>query len=389
MIMFKNILMGSLIMVSLHSLANNQKIHPIATAMGGIVLKVDEINVKAWNPQIPDINVVHSAAIHISAQQCPDGGFGWPHNDCTATYNNITSPILQGIHKAWQQTDNNAYLGIMVNGGNFDLTSEFTNGDSRFYTASGLFLWDLSMASGDSIYKDFVDTSFFDELDANTYGPDDLDTAGWIASTVTNRQGAWVNLLPWEFASLPLIANRHCRTAQATLFEQAILDNLNNLDDTSPNTVYSDFIGVAGGVWGLAAVNRQNFPAIVAPLHNINGFSSLKQLADFLVNNQNVDGSWYWHSNIATPTNSDKDTQTTAYAVLALIKANERLADDYLPAINLGQNFLESMQDQFGGFPSFPGGSENIEVESEALTALATVGVYDRIYRSGLECYSE
>lgn len=387
--MFKNILMGSLLMASLQTLANDTKIHPIITSQGGMVLEVSENSVRVWDPQTPDIDVIHAAAIHISAQQCPDGGFGWPHNDCANTYHNITSPILQGVHKAWQQTGNNAYLGIMVNGGNFDLLSEYTNGDSRFSTGSGVFMWNLTAASGDTTYKDFVETSFFSELEASTYGPDDLDTAGWIASVVTNRQGTWVNLLPWEFISLPLIARRHCRFAQATLFEQAILDNFNTMDDTSPDTVYSDLIGVSGGVWGLAAVNRQSFPAIASPLHSINGLSSLKQLVDFLVNNQNPDGSWYWHSKIVAPTDADKDTQTTAYAILALIKANERLADNYLPAINLGQNYLESMQDQFGGFASFPGGDENTEVESEALTALATIGVYDRIYHSGLECYND
>ena len=387
--MFKNILIGSFLLLSFQSLADNQKIHPIVTSLGGMVLTVDEQSSRLWNPQAPDINAIHAAAIHISAQQCPDGGFGWPHNDCSTTYHNITSPILQGVHKAWQQTGNNAYLGIMVNGGNFDLLSEFTNGDSRFSTGSGLFMWDLTAATSDSTYQSFTETDFFTELDANTYGPDDLDTAGWINSVVTGRQGTWVNLLPWEFISLPLIAGRHCRPAQATLFEQAILDNFNSMDDTSPDTVYNDLIGVAGGLLGLAAVNRQNFPAISAPKHDINGLSGLKQLADFLVNQQNPDGSWYWHSKLVKPTNDDKDTQTTAYAVLALIKANERLADDYLPAINLGQNFLESMQNQFGGFASFPGGDENTEVESEALTALATVGVYDRIYRSGLECYND
>ncbi len=168
-----------------------------------------------------------------------------------------------------------------------------------------------------------------------------------------------------------MIAKKQGRMAQATLFEQAILDGFNSMDDTSPQTVYSDLIGVAGGVWGLATLNRQNFPALNSPLHHINGMTDLKQLADFIVSKQNLDGSWYWHSELASPTNDDKDTQTTAYAILALIKANQRLPADYLPAIIAGQNYLESIQDQFGGFPSFPGGDENTEVEAEALSALA------------------
>lgn len=351
--------------------AINYRIHPIVTTNGGMVYQVDTDEVIAWNPQAPDINVIHAAAIHIASQQCPDGGFGWPHNDCTTTYHNITSPILNGIHGAWQQTGNSAYLGIMVNGGNFDLLSQYSNGESRFSTETPLFMWNLSQASADTTYTSFVETDFFSQLDAVTYGPDDLGTSTWINSVVAYRQGTWINLLPWEFKSLPMMAIKHGRYPQAELYVQAILDGFNGMDDTSPDTVYSDLIGVAGGLWGLSVINRQNFPAINSPLHTINSLTSIQQLADFLVSKQNADGSWYWHSNLATPAENDKDVQTTAYAIMALIKVNQRLPVDYLPAINLGQNWLESMQDQFGGFPSFPGGVENTEVEAEALSALS------------------
>ncbi len=351
--------------------AINYKIHPIAITDGGLVYQVDTDEVIAWNPQSPDINVIHAAAIHIASQQCPDGGFGWPHNDCAATYHNITSPILNGIHGAWKQTGNSAYLGIMVNGGNFDLQSQYSNGESRFSTESALFMWNLSQASADMTYTNFVETGFFSQLDNATYGPDDLDTSTWINSVVTFRQGAWINLLPWEFKSLPMMAMKHGRYVEAELYVQAILDGFNSMNDTSPDTVYSDLIGVAGGLWGLSVINRQTFNPINSPLHSINGFSSIQELADFLVSKQNADGSWYWHSNLATPTENDKDVQTSAYAIMALIKVNQRLPVDYLPAIKLGQDWIESMQDQFGGFPSFPGGAENTEIEAEALSALS------------------
>jgi hypothetical protein len=366
---------------------NNQKIHPIVTSLGGVLLKVNPQATKVWNASNPNLDVVHAAAIHIAAQQCPDGGFGWPHNDCTNTFHNLTSPILNGINNAWQLTQNSAYLGIMVNGGNFDLLSTYPNGEFRFSTNSPLFMYNLSQASADNQYQNFVDTYFFGELLAGTYGPDDLDTSGWIASVVSFRQGTWINLLPWEFMTLPSMSTQYQHPAQAELFVQAILDNLNTMNDTSPDTVYSDIIGLAGGVYGLSTVNRQSFPAINAPLHSINGIDSLQQLTDFLLSTQNVDGSWYWHSNLATPANDDKDTQTTAYAILALIKANQRLATDYSTAIILGQTWLESMQTQYGGFASFPGGTENTEVEAEALTALTTeiVAYTNFVFSDGFE----
>ena len=367
-----------------------QKIHPIVSAQGDSTIMPSYTTVDSvkWSPQSPDVNKIHAAAIHIAAQQCPNGGFGWPHNDCTTTYNNITAPILNGIHQAWKQTDNGAYLGVMVDGGNYDLLYQFDTGEPRISTKTPLFMWEVSKASGDSVYYDHIENNIFAAMETSSYGPDALDTAAWIASVVTARQGAWINLLPWEFSSMPLIAQRHCRTNQAALFEQAILDGFNSMNNTDPANVYSDLIGIAGGVWGLAAINRQTFPAINAALHSgINGMTTLQELADFLISQQNSDGSWYWHSNLTSPTDDDKDTQTTAYAILALIKAKERLGLDYLPAINSGQNWLESMQNQYGGFPSNPGGTENTEVEAEALTALATVGIYDRIYTSEFECY--
>ncbi|VAW42129.1 hypothetical protein MNBD_GAMMA01-2270 [hydrothermal vent metagenome] len=112
-------------------------------------------------------------------------------------------------------------------------------------TETPLFMWNLSAILSDPTFQDFTDTSFFSELEAGTYGLDDLDTSAWINSVVTVRQGAWINLLPWEFKSLPLIARRHCRSAQSTLFEQAILDSFNTLDNTAPDTVYSDLLGVS------------------------------------------------------------------------------------------------------------------------------------------------
>ena len=388
--MLNKIALSTLTLVSVQLYAESKwEIHPIVTVGGGYVIYVNAEQTRIWDPQNPTISVVQDAAIHIVLQQCPNGGFGWPHDDCSATNNNITPPIMEGIHQAWKVTNNNAYLGVMVDAGNYDLQATFANTEAKFGVYTPEFMWNLSRNTGDSTYTDFIETSLFTELQNSTYGPDDLDAAGWVASVVANRQGNWINLLPWEFRSLPLIAQRHCRPAQADVFEQALLDGFNTMNDTSPNTVYNDITGLSGGIWGLASLNRQTFPAINAPLHAINGMTSLQQLVDFLVSHQNPDGSWYWHTNLNSPSEAAKDTQSTAYAVMALIKANERLATDYLPAINLGQNWLESMQGQFGGFISGPGGVENTEIEAEALTALATIGVYDKIFSNNLECYPE
>jgi hypothetical protein len=379
-----------LIMAMIYTVQAAEKIHPIVTASHSYVVHVDTTASHQSGPGRTSQQVIEAGAIHIAAQQCPNGGFGWPHNDCSNTYHNITPPIIDGVRQAYQVNPNLGYLGVMTQAGDYDLTHEYGNGEARLGAFTSYQMWNLSRDTGDSTYRDFTESEFFAALEAGTYSDNDLDTAGWINAVETNRTGTWVNLRPWEFSSLVLITQRHCRQVQSGTFELALWNGLGTLDNTDPDNVYSDVIGVAGGLLGLARINRQNFPAINAPLHSgVHGLDTLSELADYLLSLQNPDGSFYWHSNLAAPGESDKDTQTTAYATLALIKANERMATPvYSPAIELAKAWLSSMQTANGGFASYPGDTEhNTEVEGEALSALGTTGVYDRIYQSGLECY--
>jgi hypothetical protein len=370
----------------------NIKIHPIASHHNPVVEIVNSYSQPMWNPQAPDGDVILNAAIHITAQQCPDGGFGWPHDTCASpSPQNTTGPIMRAIRHAWKNTELPVFMDSMLKAGDYNLSFEYANNTPRFGTMTPFWLWNLTHESGDSIYQDFTESGFFSALEAGTYGSgSDMDTQEWIASVESARTGAWVNLRPWEFTDLILVSQRHCRNIQSGMFENAIYRGLGTLDNTDPDNVYSDLIGVTGGAIGLASVNRLSFAAINAPLHGgINGIDSLEALADYLASQQNADGSWYWHSNLAAPSESDKDGQTTAYAIIALIKANERLPNkNYLPAIQLGQEWLLTLQDSDGGFFGYPGDTgHNTEVEGEIVDALGTVGVYDRIFGSGLECY--
>jgi hypothetical protein len=161
-------------------------------------------------------------------------------------------------------------------------------------------------------------------------------------------------------------------SGQDALFEQAVLNGLATLDNSDPSTVYSDVIGVAGAVRGLAFARRYGFPAVVAPLHSgVDGLDTLEDLAAYLASLQNPDGSWNWHSALAAPTISDEDVQTSAYAVLALLAVDKLTAASYRGVAQAGRDWLVSMQLLNGGFPEYPGGEENTEVEGEALTAIA------------------
>ena len=80
-------------------------------------------------------------ADHILDQQCHNGGFGWPHADCSATYHNITGPILLGSLGTFYHTRNDSFLVGPVNGGAFDLTYEYSNGESRFGSFTPMYLY--------------------------------------------------------------------------------------------------------------------------------------------------------------------------------------------------------------------------------------------------------
>jgi hypothetical protein len=311
-------------------------------------------------------------AEHILDQQCHNGGFGWPHDDCSATYHNITGPILLGVMGAYAHTQDPLQLVGALNGGAFDLSSQYDNGEFRFSTYTPVFLHELALRSGNTTFSTHVETNLFGELAAGTYSPDDYDTAGWITAIEDNRTGSWVNLRPWEFSTLVDAAAKLGQPGQADLFEQAVLDGLSTLDNSDAMSVFSDIIGIAGAVRGLAAASRLGFPAISAPLHaGVDGITTLEDLVAYLTSLQNPDGSWYWHSNLPAPIESDKDVQTTAFALLALLEADLVTAVSSVPAAEAARNWMVSLQTPDGGFPMGPGLDENTEVEGEALLAIA------------------
>ena len=346
-----------------------EKVVPAAPAGIGSEAPLGTQSMQLINP--PALRTIFEmGTAHIISQQCADGGFGWPHNDCSTTYHNIIAPIMMGVLTAYPYTRDMSTFGPAKAAGDFEMTWQWPNGESRLHTFSSYYLWKLSMLTGDSKYANHAKTVFFDELNAGTYGPNNWDTSGFIASVVAGRANL-INAVPWDFHVLVKAAAVLGHPGQSEAFVDAILDGLNSMDNTDPNGQPMDLVGIAGAVQGLAFGNRTTFPAIVAPLHSgINGISSLEDLANWLVSQQNADGSWNWFSNLGSPGLTDEDTQTTAYAVMALATADPLVAADYSDAVDAGRDWLASQQLVNGGFPEWPTGPENTEVEGEALWAL-------------------
>ncbi len=65
-----------------------------------------------------------------------------------------------------------------VNGGAFDLTYTYPNGEARFATFTPFFIGYLALAADNTTFSTHVSVHLFDELAAGTYGPDNFDTAG-------------------------------------------------------------------------------------------------------------------------------------------------------------------------------------------------------------------
>jgi hypothetical protein len=303
------------------------------------------------------------------------GGWGWREN-YTAPTTNTTGATGQGMLRAYDLTGDADYLDSAVAGANYQMAITYPGTtNSRFATFDPYFMWELSQLASDNTWSNHAATNFYGALAAGTYGPaGDWDTAEYIAAVQANRPvaGANVNLRPWEFSTLAYTATEIGQTGQAALFEAAILDGLNTLDEAKG----SDFLGVAGALRGLALMGTESFTAINSPLHSgIDGIDTLAELADYLVSQQDSAGHW-WYSSVDQLPDADEDTQTSAYAILGLMAMDE---EAYADSIQAGRDFLVGMQLDSGGFWSYPGqtSSWNIEVAGEAVAALpepATMG---------------
>ena len=310
-----------------------------------------------------------AGADYVLSMQFPSGGWGW-RADYAAPSTATIGATGVGMLRAYDLTGNTVYLDSAKAAGNFRIDNKYDNGDARFATFDPYFMWQLSLRAGDNTWSDYAAAGFFGELAAGTYGPDDdWDTAEYISliQGVRAETGSSVNLRSWEFSTLGVTAAQIGQAGQAALFEAAILDGLNTLDAAKSN----DSLGVAGAVRGLALMGTESFAAINSPNHaGINGIATLPDLTDYLVSQQDPAGHW-WDGSAPTymEPNSDENSQTTAYAILALMALDE---EAYASSVQAGRSFLVSMQDASGAFWSYPGQTTafNVEIAGEAVAAL-------------------
>lgn len=353
----------------------------------------------------PYDEAILNGGIHLVVDQCDDGGWAWFNHDlCPATSpTNTVGPIVDGLLVVNEKFGLNMIKNAALEGTAHGLTAVFTSGNEageiRLWSQSALHLWRVWALTGDNAYRNFVVDNYYEKFLAGNYRYNQ-DIDDFIAAS-RRTTTPYVNLRSWEFSSQALAAERYCYQGISNKFRDGIINALNDLTNISTftfdgNTYYKpyDVLGTAGAVLGLARINYvSDFPSpINAPNHDlVDGIANLEELADYLVGLQNPDGSFYDKTGLALigdGPNPVGHTQTTAYAVLAMIKAQERFPNkNYLPAIESAKVWLASVQDVDGGFTEYPGGPKNSEVEAEAIQALGAEGVYDRIFQGQMECY--
>lgn len=313
-----------------------------------------------WQQSLQD------AADYVEGAQNTDGGFPWTSPGGESTHN-TTGVTAMGVINAYEETGGSTYLTAAEDAGDYikdTLPSNHPN-KNPFATFDPYFCWRVSSVAGDSTWSDHAASGFFDALAAGTYGPADesanYTTSEYIASIRPGADNTYINLRPWEFSTLPVTTKNIGNSGQEGAFENAILDGLDTMDDTKNHSP----IGIAGAVFGLGLngttsfdpVSNSDYDDTNADTEVLHGTSTLSALADYLVDIQNPNGSWYYTTD--TSATGDEDTQTTSYAILALEAANDALGTiAYDDEIENARGYLMSMQRSDGSFIAYPGASD-------------------------------
>jgi len=311
---------------------------------------------------------IDAAADWLLTQQTASGGFPWTPGG--AVTNNTQGATALGLIGAYQTTGNAAYLNAAKSNGDYILSpaySHYSDGDPRFSTHDPMFLEVLSAVTGDSSYADFTQTNFWDKLSAGVYGEgNDLDAAGFANAVITGRtnQGI-VELSPWDLSKAAIGAHIAGETAARDAFMNGILTGLEST--TASDNTY-DLFGLSGAIWASAVTGIDLDPTA----GRWAAANSTADLAAELINYINADGGWIWGTAADINDLSNGDVQQTAFSILALAALDPAA---YASQISGGRAFIAGLQQPSGQILIYPGAapgaSGSVEVQGEALYALA------------------
>jgi hypothetical protein len=319
-------------------------------------------------PLSPGTTGIPGGANWLLTQQDASGAFPWTVGG--TLHGNTQGPTALGMLGAYEVDSDPLYLSSAVATGDFLVPTypdTFTDGDPRFATHNPLFLEELSRVTGDSAYSDFVQTWFWGLLTAGTYGEtNDLDAAGFGAYVVAARTSqGYPALSPWDLSATAIAADLAGDTTARDALMGAILAGL---EGTTAGDTY-DVIGLAGAVWasGRTGVDLDPTAGAYAGANSTADLAVLLSGMTLTADN----GAWLLNST-ADPTDpANADTQSSAYAIMALVSYDPVT---YNAQALAGETFILSLQQGTGQFLAYPGAPTaepgGVEVHAEALMAL-------------------
>jgi len=309
----------------------------------------------------------------LADQQDEDGWFPWFPGGGPTT--NTQGPSALGLLAAYFHTELEGYMDRALLSGEYILdslylpdggVSNWSDGTPRIAMHDPLFLEAMGLATGDSVYTDFLSTYYWDALEAGTYG-DANHTAASLGSSVVATRG---QLSMWDIAPAAIAAHVAGRTEVRDGFMGAILEGL----EAAPGPGTYDVIGLAGAVWASALTGVDLNPTA----GRYAGMSTEQLAAELAGMTKSANpGAFMWRSDAEDwfpddPTNGD--LQATAFAIMALRAFD---ADVYEETIAHGVAFIRSLQLGDGAFDGWLGrNNPNVEGHAEGLTAISAVAPY-------------
>jgi len=313
---------------------------------------------------IPLVNNIIIGANNLLLNQQAGGGYYWPSvttdTDLTQHPNTITV-TAQGVENAYILNQSNTYLTSLLKTYNLLLSNSEASVNTKVngYTIANIrgadiyFLVNLSNTTGDQTYANLAKTWYKTTL-TNFYGGTATGLATAILNSYANTgstSGTTSILSAWDL-NMPvrglLALNSFFPNQGFDSDAEAITEVIfNSLYGPSavvdPSTSQADYyLGITGAIEAFSATG----------LH----LDKRDALLSVLLASQLSNGSF--------PTVQDQNpVQTTAYAVMALIKANA------VPAAKSGVVFLVKRQLPSGMWIE-DDGNEYAEIDSEAIQAI-------------------
>jgi len=305
--------------------------------------------------------------------ECAGKGIRWdltvPCPAPSSVPGNTLGPGGMGLLYGYTVTGDASHLIGALDLGEYASCYTYSTSEYRFATGTPHFLWFISDIFPHSpSYREHAQVEYFAALDNGTYGPAPYTTTTYLQAIATARSGIYINLRPYEMSDM--LRSSYLIGASLAQFDEIACWAMQDAIDQLDNDEWWSVLAPACGVFGLSMAGLDYDPQAGAWAST----SSMMELMDALLAYQvppamgEITGGFVYSALLTPPLNpDDQSLQATAYALLAMKALDPwRYADE----ITAAENWIWDMQLPNGGFLTYTGGSENIQINGEALWAL-------------------